>query len=116
MSNHWQWVIFLVVMVVGIAGIWIGACIWRRRYLRRKDRQNTLGQKHSGSAKRPSWGPTVSGSGSGSVAPGAPYDTSAYEPNRQSQGVFMPGAGAASVPYNEEEKPKKKKWRVMGRT
>lgn len=108
LSNHWQWVIFLVVMVVGIAGIWIGACIWRRRYLRKRDRQTTLGQKHSGSAKRPSWGPGVSASGSGSVAPAGTYDTSAYEPNRTAPGVFVPGVDAASAPY-EEEKPKKKK-------
>ncbi|KAJ6445052.1 integral membrane protein [Purpureocillium lavendulum] len=64
LSNHWQWVIMLVILVVGIAGIWIGACIWRRRYLRKKDRQTSLGQKHSGSASRPSWGPAVTGSDS----------------------------------------------------
>lgn len=61
LSNHWQWVIMLVILVVGIAGIWIGACIWRRRYLRKKDRQTSLGQKHSGSASHPSWGPAVTG-------------------------------------------------------
>lgn len=49
----------LVVLIVGIAGIWIGACIWRRRYLRKKDRQSTLGQKHSGSNTNPSWGPPL---------------------------------------------------------
>lgn len=57
LSNHWQWVVMLVILIVGIAAIWIGACIWRRRYLRKKDRQTTLGQKHSGSNSRPSWGP-----------------------------------------------------------
>ncbi|KZZ90474.1 integral membrane protein [Moelleriella libera RCEF 2490] len=64
LSGHWQWVIMLVILVVGIAGIWIGACIWRRRYLRKKDRQTSLGQKHSGSAANPSWGPAVTGSDS----------------------------------------------------
>jgi hypothetical protein len=45
LSTHWQWVIMLVILVVGIAAIWIGACVWRRRYLRKKDRQTTLSQK-----------------------------------------------------------------------
>ncbi|PHH88099.1 hypothetical protein CDD83_7969 [Cordyceps sp. RAO-2017] len=63
-SNHWQWVIMLVVLVVGIAGIWIGACVWRRRYLRNKDSQTSLGQKHSGSNSNPSWGPAINGSDS----------------------------------------------------
>lgn len=44
LSGHWQWVVFIVVVVLGIAGIWVGACIWRRRYLRKKDRQYALGK------------------------------------------------------------------------
>jgi hypothetical protein len=107
-SNHWQWVIMIVVLVVGIAAIWIGACIWRRRYLRKKDRQTSLGQKHSGSAKRPSWGPGMEASEGG-----IPYDT--YdESNRGSNGIMLPGA-AAGAPV--EEKPKeKKRWIVRDRT
>ncbi|GKT89272.1 integral membrane protein [Colletotrichum tofieldiae] len=46
LSNHWRWVVMLVILVVAIAGIWVGACIWRRRYLRRKDRMYELG-KHA---------------------------------------------------------------------
>lgn len=108
-SNHWQWVIMLVILVVGIAGIWIGACIWRRRYLRKKDRQSSLGQKHSGSASRPSWGPGIEASEAG----GMPYNTG-YDSNRDSNGMMLPGAGAAVV----EEKPKKekKRWIVRDRT
>ncbi|KJZ72118.1 hypothetical protein HIM_08491 [Hirsutella minnesotensis 3608] len=45
LSTHWQWVIMLVILVVGIAAIWIGACVWRRRYLRKKDSQTMLSQK-----------------------------------------------------------------------
>lgn len=41
-TNHYQWVIFLVIMVVAIVGIWVGACIWRKRYLRKRDRQYAL--------------------------------------------------------------------------
>ena len=98
----------LVILVVGIAGIWIGACIWRRRYLRKKERQTTLGQKFSGSASHPSWGPN--GAGSGSVAP-------AYTDENRGQGVFMPGAQQNASVF-EEEKPRrtKKKWAVSERT
>ncbi|PKK46815.1 hypothetical protein CI102_10998 [Trichoderma harzianum] len=58
-STHYQWVIMLVILVVGIAGIWIGACIWRRRYIRRRDlrRQAVGGNTDSwGSGVPPSEG------------------------------------------------------------
>ncbi|KAF4589720.1 integral membrane protein [Ophiocordyceps camponoti-floridani] len=71
LSHHWQWVIMLVILVVGIAGIWIGACVWRRRYLRNKD-QLLLNQKHqpesaaaaavpaaAATTGTPSWGPVI---------------------------------------------------------
>ncbi|CAK7199288.1 hypothetical protein SEUCBS139899_001963 [Sporothrix eucalyptigena] len=41
-ATHYQWVIFIVVMVVGITSLWVGACMWHRRYLRKKDRQYAL--------------------------------------------------------------------------
>lgn len=100
-SNHWQWVIMLVVLVVAIAGIWVGACIWRRRYLRRKDRQTSLGQKQSGSASRPSWGPNDM-------------------PNNgvaQPQMAYQNNPDAAYPSFQSAEKPaSKKKWRVSSRT
>ncbi|OAA77052.1 hypothetical protein LEL_06736 [Akanthomyces lecanii RCEF 1005] len=100
-SNHWQWVIMLVVLIVAIAGIWIGACIWRRRYLRRKDRQTSLGQKQSGSASRPSWGPGTAVPKSDS---GAPI-------------TYSSNAEAAYPSFDSAEKPKqKKKWTVTSRT
>ncbi|KAM3526037.1 hypothetical protein MY4038_007026 [Beauveria bassiana] len=99
-SNHWQWVIMLVVLIVVIAGVWIGACIWRRRYLRRKDRQTSLGQKQSGSASRPSWGPAAVPS-SDSAAP------MTYSNNSE----------AGYPKFESTEKPKqKKKWTVTSRT
>lgn len=82
----------LVVLVVGIAGIWIGACIWRRRYLKKKDRQSTIPQKHSGSVSHPSWGP------------GLPTS----EPNKA---VFEPPSTAVTQPEKV-----KKKWIVKNRT
>jgi len=57
LSNHWQWIVMLVVLTVAIVGIWVGACIWRRRYLKKKEHQRTWNQKQSGSQSRPSWGP-----------------------------------------------------------
>ncbi|TQV90427.1 hypothetical protein V2A60_010420 [Cordyceps javanica] len=100
-SNHWQWVIMLVVLIVVIAGVWIGACIWRRRYLRRKDRQTSLGQKQSGSASRPSWGPTTMPTSDS----GAPMN-------------YSGGAEAAYPKFESTEKPpkQKKKWTVTSRT
>lgn len=113
----------IVIIVVAIVGIWVGACIWRRRYLKKKDRQSSLGQKHSGSASRPSWGPPVTGSGN--VVPTAPGMVSASDngSNRGSRGSrFFASGGAAPTgapgpaPTSsvfEEEKPKeKKKWVV----
>ncbi|POR38095.1 Integral membrane protein [Tolypocladium paradoxum] len=88
----------LVVLVVGIAGIWIGACVWRRRYLRKKDRQTSLGQKHSGSASNPAWGPAVTGSES--AAP-------------MTLGRDAGGAAYAEKPRKTKEK---KKWTVSQRT
>ncbi|KAF9873813.1 integral membrane protein [Colletotrichum karsti] len=98
LSNHWRWVVMLVILVVAIAGIWVGACIWRRRYLRRKDRMYELG-KHAHK------GPSGIIAGSGVDVNNAGLATG--------PGSFMPGPAAA--PY--EEKPKeKKKWTVTQRT
>jgi len=41
-STHWQWVVMLIVIIVAIVGGWVGACIWRRAYLRKKERQYEL--------------------------------------------------------------------------
>lgn len=43
-STHVNWIVFIVVVVVAIVGIWTGACIWRRKYLKRKDRLHELGK------------------------------------------------------------------------
>ncbi|KAK5988575.1 hypothetical protein PT974_10059 [Cladobotryum mycophilum] len=92
-SNHWQWVIMLVVLVVGIAGIWIGACIWRRRYVRKRDLH-----KAANTAARTSWGP---------------------DPNESTAGIPMTytGKGDASTPTlptfvstAEKRKSHGKKW------
>ncbi|KAG5934901.1 hypothetical protein E4U53_000581 [Claviceps sorghi] len=90
----------LVILVVGIAGIWIGACIWRRRYLRKRDRQTSLEQKHSGSVSNPSWGPAITGSDSATPI------------------TFLPGCDTESGMVNEKPQKgkKKKKWAVTQRT
>ncbi|KUI65835.1 hypothetical protein VM1G_02357 [Cytospora mali] len=103
LSSHWQWVIFIVVMVVGIAGIWIGAAFWRRHYLRNKDRQYALGKnlaQRTGSGQNP-----YRGSGA--------FDRSQGSMSAR-PGVFMPGPAGSNV---YEKPPKtKKKWTVTGRT
>jgi len=84
----------LVILVVGIAGIWIGACIWRRHYIKKKERAKALG-KHAprSSAITASWGP--------GVAP----------PN----GVFM--SSANNQPPQTEKKAKRvSKWVPRERT
>ncbi|KAM0332033.1 hypothetical protein ACHAQA_002302 [Verticillium albo-atrum] len=100
-SNHWRWVIAIVILIVGIAGIWIGACIWRRRYLKRKA---TKFGKHTSTTAFPAPG------GSTVHVPG-PGGTEA----QNGPGMFMPGAAAPS-PYDEKPKKEKKKWIVNQRT
>ncbi|KAH7312451.1 hypothetical protein B0I35DRAFT_56612 [Stachybotrys elegans] len=105
LSNHWQWVIMLVILVVGITGIWVGACIWRRRYLRKRDRQATLTQKQSGSANHPSWGPDAAAAATAGTG------------NSAGPGIFMPGTAAADGNYEEKTTQSRvKKWLVSERT
>lgn len=104
-SNHWRWVIGIVILVVAIVGIWVGACIWRRRYLRRKDRAKGFGKHNSQSAFPAPGGSNVHVGAAGSGAPPlAGNDASPAGP-----GMFMPN----SASY--DEKPKKK-WIVRDRT
>ncbi|KAL1897827.1 hypothetical protein Cpir12675_002172 [Ceratocystis pirilliformis] len=43
-DGHWKWVAAIVSIFILIVGCWIGACIWRRAYLRKKDRMYELGK------------------------------------------------------------------------
>ncbi len=101
LSNHYQWVIFLVIMVVAIIGIWVGACIWRRRYVRKKDRVTPSAPT---SPAPPEVGPRRP------QQPAPPRCTSAAAHVR-------PGArsGSAGV-YGEKPQKSKKKWIVGDRT
>ncbi|KAI6361574.1 hypothetical protein MCOR25_006479 [Pyricularia grisea] len=114
LSSHWQWVVFIVVVVVGISCIWIGACVWRRRYLRKRDRQYALG-KRLGAA----------GVGANATQQGTTGSTNG---NMSSRSVHVPSAGmfdAAPIssaahygPETEKEKQArmKKKWNPTSRT
>lgn len=110
MSSHWQWVIFIVVMVVGIAGIWIGAAIWRRHYLRKKDRQYALGKNlaaRTGSGQNP-YGAT-SPTRSGSIMQGGSLSGR--------PGMFMPAHSNSNAALYTEKPPKaKKKWNFTDRS
>lgn len=96
-------------MVVGIAGIWIGAALWRRSYLRKKDRQYALGKnlaQRTGSGQNPYGG-----------APGGTPTRSQGSMHPTRPGVFMPATISEANVYDPEKPPKtKKKWRVTDRT
>ncbi|KAI0016496.1 hypothetical protein F4780DRAFT_678839 [Xylariomycetidae sp. FL0641] len=100
LSTHWQWVIMIVVVVVGIAAIWTGACVWRRKYLKKKDRLHELGKGLPSSVAVNTQGNLVATTGA---------RDSTYSPG---PGMFMSGSGGAAA---VEEKPKKKRWNLSGR-
>lgn len=108
LSGHWQWVVMLIVLVIVIAGCWVGACIWRRAYLRRKDRQSLVMQKHSGSTSHPSWGPAVTGDAANTQAPG--YGM--YGQDRSQGGVLQQQGPVSAF---DTEKPRRK-WNITERT
>jgi hypothetical protein len=102
-ENHYQWVIFLVIMVVAIVGIWVGACIWRRRYLRKKDRVYALGTNLARATE------------SGRVVPNG--GSSAGSVHVPGPGMFDPAPISSAAVYDEEEKAqKKKKWTLRNRS
>lgn len=39
LSTHYKWVIMLVVIFVAIVGAWIAACLLRRRYIRKREKE-----------------------------------------------------------------------------
>ena len=89
-------------MVVGIVGIWVGACIWRRRYLRKKDRQYALGTNLAHATE------------SGRVVPNYSNGGSVHLP---AAGMFQPAPISSAGVYEEKQKTKKgKKWVVKERT
>lgn len=97
----------LCVLVAAIAGIWVGACIWRRRYLKKQERQKTWAQKQSGSASHPSWGPGGEG---GVVETRPPIGSTPPSDDPAAAGTFMPNAHDSAM-----EKGKKKRWMVKER-
>ncbi|KAK7908147.1 hypothetical protein PG985_015450 [Apiospora marii] len=98
-SGHWQWVVFIIIVVLGIAGIWTGACIWRRKYLRKKDRMYELGKGLPSSV--------AVDNHSGFV--GSSSNRTSGQP-----GMFM--SGGAPGGYSEKPRKERKKWNVTQRT
>ncbi|KAH8603131.1 hypothetical protein B0O99DRAFT_680090 [Bisporella sp. PMI_857] len=86
-AGHWKWVVMLIVMVIAIAGGWVGAAFLRKRYLRKKEREIEM---------RPpvAWGPhqmqgATGGYGDNSAlaSPGGySKEAAASANNRQSKG------------------------------
>jgi hypothetical protein len=90
-------------MVVAIVGIWVGACIWRRRYLRKKDRVYALGTNLARATE------------SGRVVPNG--GSSAGSVHVPGPGMFDPAPISSAAVYDEEEKAqKKKKWTLRNRS
>ncbi|KAH8891822.1 hypothetical protein GQ53DRAFT_137811 [Thozetella sp. PMI_491] len=102
-STHYQWVIFLIIMVLAIAGIWVGACIWRRKYLAKRDRQYALGKNLARATE------------SGRIVPNASQAGSIHVPGA---GMFMPAPISSAGVYGQQEKEPKtrNKWTVSQRT
>ncbi|KAG0650789.1 hypothetical protein D0Z07_2659 [Hyphodiscus hymeniophilus] len=38
-ATHWKWVVMIIVIILGLAVIWIGAFILRRRYIRKREKE-----------------------------------------------------------------------------
>ena len=93
LSNHYQWVIFLVIMVVAIVGIWVGACVWRKRYMRKRDRQYALGTNLAHATE------------SGRVVPNDSNQGSIHVP---AAGMFQPAPIESAGVYGEKPERKKK--------
>jgi len=87
-------------MVVAVVGIWVGACVWRRRYLRRKDRQYALGANLARATE------------SGRVVPNESNEGAIHRPGA---GIFAPAPIDSAQVYNEKP-PKEKRWIVKDRT
>ncbi|EGO51963.1 hypothetical protein NEUTE1DRAFT_132758 [Neurospora tetrasperma FGSC 2508] len=96
-DNHYQWIIFLVIIVVAIVGIWIGACFWRRAYLRKRDRRYALDQNLAHTTE------------SGRVVP----NDGVHVPGAT---MFSPAPIAEATVFDEKPKKTKKKWTVNERT
>ncbi|KAH6650371.1 hypothetical protein F5144DRAFT_588861 [Chaetomium tenue] len=101
LDNHYQWVIFLVIMVVAIVGIWVGACVWRRRYIRKKDRVYALNSNLAHATE------------SGRVVPNG--GSSAGSVHVPGPGMFDPAPISSAGIYGEKS-DKKKKWAFGERT
>ncbi|KAI2635319.1 hypothetical protein GGS21DRAFT_75875 [Xylaria nigripes] len=87
-STHVNWIVFIVVVVLAIIGIWIGACIWRRKYLKKKDRLHELGKGLRSNV---------------AVDTQSPRDS----PIQNGQGLFMSGPGGADP---EQQEKRRNRW------
>ncbi|KAI0409689.1 hypothetical protein F4802DRAFT_157468 [Xylaria palmicola] len=81
-STHVNWIVFIVIVVVAIVGIWTGACIWRRKYLKKKDRLYELGKGLPSTVAVNTQGNLVGSDARGSTISNGP-------------GLFMSGPGVA---------------------
>ncbi|KAI3328961.1 hypothetical protein HD806DRAFT_481215 [Xylariaceae sp. AK1471] len=92
-TTHVNWIVFIVVVVVAIIGIWTGACIWRRKYLKKKDRLYELGKGLPSTVAVNTQGNFVNSNARDSTISNSP-------------GLFMSGPGGAAVEQPEKHRNK----------
>ncbi|KAI1124971.1 hypothetical protein F5Y10DRAFT_248238 [Nemania abortiva] len=90
-STHVNWIVFIVVVVVAIIGIWTGACIWRRKYLKKKDRLYELGKGLPSTVAVNTQGNLVGSDARDSTISNGP-------------GLFMSGPGGAGIDQQEKRR------------
>jgi hypothetical protein len=108
MSNHWQWVIMIVVLSLAIVIGWIAACLLRRRYIRRKEREYEL---------RPPAAPWVAGVTHPSAPGPSPYVDGVMPKGKdRDSGMFVSRPPSAARGQLNEKSDGRKKWIVKERT
>ena len=93
LSTHYKWVIMLVVVIVAIVGGWIAACMLRRRYIRKKEKEIEM---------RPpvAWGPHQLQHATGG------YSEGVADPSKGKNAVYNKEAVAAVTPSNGKRESK----------
>lgn len=116
-SGHWQWILAVVILALAIIVGWIAACLLRRRYLRKKEREYEL---------RPPVAPWANG-GQGHPVAGVGAAPGPYPPaigtvrkgkDKESTegGAFVGSPLASPRSFGGGAEKKEKKWVVKERT
>ena len=109
----------LIVMFVGIVSIWVGACIWRRRYLKKKERMYEMRKNQAArTSGRGQWAPgsgvnVKSGGGVLNSAPAGGATVPHPQPaTRQLKSATGPAAKEKSETKGKGKETEKMQWVV----